>query len=197
MKLLVALAIVRGADATIASPHPYNYKQPDGTVITLRMNGDENFAYETDAKSGYPVVRADRGGGGAPTYVYAVSSEAGELSPTTLAVGAGADPAVFGLSARVFKPAPKYAEPAGAPRRTFASRGGANDLSVLAQLLIPIRFKGHEGRDVPSRDALDKLMNHVGPHEEYCPTGSVRDVYRARAESQPIRDTVQRTWVLK
>jgi M6 family metalloprotease-like protein len=47
---------------------------------------------------------------------------------------------------------------------------------TLKNLVIPIIFSDHHHRPRPSREDLDLLMNHDGPHE-IAPTGSVRDVY--------------------
>lgn len=61
--LLLAAALLGAAPAlraVPADPTPFKYTQPDGTVITLQMHGDEWFGWTTD-KAGTVVARAADG----------------------------------------------------------------------------------------------------------------------------------------
>lgn len=76
MRLVLVALAAAPAHASIASPHPYQEKQPDGSTVTLKIHGDEEFHYESDA-AGFPVVREKasmriaqsraHGGHGSPT----------------------------------------------------------------------------------------------------------------------------------
>ena len=56
---LFCIAFAAEARAVTASPHPVEELQPDGSVIELRMQGDEHAHWAEDA-DGFTVVR-DRG----------------------------------------------------------------------------------------------------------------------------------------
>ena len=67
----------------------------------------------------------------------------------------------------------------------------------LPNLVIPIRFQDHKiqqennQRILPTREEIDILMNHDGPHPTICPTGSVRDVYHENSYGKlTIKSTV-------
>jgi hypothetical protein len=58
----------------------------------------------------------------------------------------------------------------------------AQTIGTVRNLVIPIRFKDHIGRTLPSRGRLLKLFNYDtaasgGKPSTSCPTGSVRDVF--------------------
>ena len=110
--VLVALAAAT-AHASIASPHPYQEKQPDGSTVTLKIHGDEEFHYESDA-AGFPVVREKASG----EYRYAEQkTKGGRLTPTPYVVGKPV-PASAVLSRGVVPPPKERLE---ASRRLFAA----------------------------------------------------------------------------
>lgn len=51
--------------AVPATPYPIEVKQPDGTMLTIRLHGDENYHYTTTV-DGYGIVLNKKG-----YYVYA------------------------------------------------------------------------------------------------------------------------------
>ncbi len=59
-----------------ATPHPINISQPDGSVITVRLFGDERASYRTTL-DGYVVVENRRG-----EICYAKTNCAGEIMPS-------------------------------------------------------------------------------------------------------------------
>ncbi|MDR2149016.1 MAG: Ig-like domain-containing protein [Tannerella sp.] len=62
--------------AVPAYPYPIKVTQPDGTTLTIRLNGDEWFNYTT-TEDGYMIVKDKKN-----FYVYATVSKAGKLAPT-------------------------------------------------------------------------------------------------------------------
>jgi hypothetical protein len=74
-------------------------------------------------------------------------------------------------------------------RRTLGSpppdpRPKNNWTGRLYNLVVPILFEDHVNRTLPNQTHLDILFNHVGPHPEYCPTGSIRDVFYENSYGQ-------------
>lgn len=194
MKVLVALAaLFRVADATMASPWPYEAKNADGSTVKLRMNGDELTHYESDG-AGFPVVKKHG------RYVYATLGADGKLAATRHAVGV-ADPAkIAGLSASVVKPVP-HPERVAAKRVTHhrrprVKRHKDGSPTVMKNLVIPMMFKDHkrDDRPVPSMSDIDTLMNHGGAHD-LAPTGSVRDVYLVSSLGALELDSTVVDWV--
>ena len=78
----VLCLMAAGVFGMYASPRPYEVTQPDGTVVTLKMNGGPGWYYESDA-SGFPVVADGRG------YVDYATQDAvdGHLEDTGVKVG--------------------------------------------------------------------------------------------------------------
>ena len=52
----VLMACVPSAFAVSANPNSFREVQPDGTVVTLRVRGDEHFNWTEDS-AGYTVIR--------------------------------------------------------------------------------------------------------------------------------------------
>ena len=74
-----------------------SYTQPDGSVIELRVFGDEFYAV-TETVGGYVLVFDP----GAKTYYYAVlSSDSGELISSGIPIRAGDQPAKLGLKKNI------------------------------------------------------------------------------------------------
>jgi len=62
--------------AVPAIPTPIEVTQPDGTTLTIRLYGDENFHYNT-TEDGYLIAKNQQ-----DAFVYATVSQKGELQPT-------------------------------------------------------------------------------------------------------------------
>ena len=78
-------------------------------------------------------------------------------------------------------------------RRSFAA--SRNAIGRLHNIVIPIRFKDHVNRTIPTVQQLDILFNHIGPHVQYCPTGSVRDYYYETSYGQLIVNSTIVNWI--
>jgi hypothetical protein len=62
-------------------------------------------------------------------------------------------------------------------------RRAAQTTGIVKNLVIPLKWRDHTRRILPSREDIDVLMNHKGP-EARCPTGSVRDVFLENSYEQ-------------
>lgn len=65
-------------DAAPAWPFPFQVKQPDGTMLTIQLHGDEHFHWVTAAADDVILFNKDN------AYYVAEVSEDGSLTPTTL-----------------------------------------------------------------------------------------------------------------
>jgi len=68
----------------------------------------------------------------------------------------------------------------------------SGNTGTLRCLVIPIRFKDHVGRPLPTAQQLGVMINHSGKHPDYAPTGSVR--YALREFSYGNLDLVSEVW---
>ena len=155
-----------------ASPMAFKERQPDGSVVTLFVRGDEHYNWLEDA-NGFTVINRDK------WYEYAELAADGSLQSTGLVVGLD-DPASAGLEKGV-KASPgfrqkssKYVPPEGGPNGPALR---VPPLGTVKNLVVMFRFSNHVGRTLPSASDMDVLFNNVGGHPSLAPTGSVKDVY--------------------
>ena len=76
--LIVLLIPSVSLNAVPASPFPINVSQPDGTVLTIRIHGDEFFNYKTTV-DGYPLIQNGDG-----ILTYAQMNTDGKLVSTSV-----------------------------------------------------------------------------------------------------------------
>ena len=180
---LVALASVK---AMPANETPFEFTQPDGTRVTLRLRGDEFFHWHEDV-NGFTAVQVG------DTFVYAKVSAQNELEPTNLVVGQ-ADPAAKGLSTRQLPPANLRPRNTNDEQRSYrpweriaaaqAKSVGGGQPEVAASgtvknLVILCLFKDHTvAANARARADYDTLFNKVGGDTTLAPTGSVKDAYK-------------------
>jgi M6 family metalloprotease-like protein len=68
-------------------------------------------------------------------------------------------------------------------------------IGTLRNLVILLQWSDHENRALPSKEDIDILMNHEGPHK-LCPTGSVRDVYLENSYGALDLQSTVTDWIL-
>src|SRR6266568_4817228 len=78
------------SSAIMADPNPFEWTQPDGSKIKLRLRGDEFFHWREDM-AGFTVLLQNQ------EYVYARLDSQNQLAPTTWQVGR-VDPRQAGLT---------------------------------------------------------------------------------------------------
>lgn len=182
------------AHAISANPGQFQQRQPDGTLIQLRVRGDEHFNWAEDL-DGYTVVH-NKG-----WYEYARVNPQGKLVPTGLKVGLNS-PRANGLrrnelpsNAQRGKSAKKVSgavmSDAVAATEAAAAVGGG----TLRNLVVLVRFSDHAGRSLPPVADIDVLFNAPGGHPQLAPTGSVRDVYAQNSYGQLELDSTVSAWI--
>lgn len=183
------LTVAPSAFAVNANPNSFEEVQPDGTVVSLRVRGDEHFNWAEDL-DGYTVIH-NKG-----WYEYARVNPNGRLVPTGLKVGHD-NPKVFGLSKGIL--------PSAAQRAPSAKTSPDNSSTTIAQGIVPagsirnlvvlIQFSNHVGRVLPSSADINVLFNAPGGDPLLAPTGSVRDVYLQNSYGQMELNSDISRWV--
>jgi len=177
----------QAAHGVPASPEVVLERQPDGSVVELRIRGDERFHW-TEDRDGFTVVRR-RG-----WFRYADLDSRGQLVDTDLIVGRH-HPAAAGLRKRMLpEPAMRQLSPLDAKSST-APEAAVPTTGRLANLVVLLRFSNHATRSVPSQSGVDVLFNAEGGDPVLAPTGSVRDAYLEYSYGQLTLDSTVAYWV--
>ena len=197
--LLLSLAGLgtREACAINASPHPVEVTQADGTVVRLRIHGDDVFHWFED-EAGYTVVRRGR------DYLYGQLDGAGKLVAGNLMVGKGS-PVSLGISKRLL-PAPAQREkrkagPAPVNGEGAAAAPPAPPLLVppagtVKNLVVLCRFSNHTlGVHTRAEADYDTIFNTVGGDATLAPTGSVKDYYTENSYGAMTLQSTVTVWV--
>ena len=185
----VLMGFLPSAFAVSANPNSFREVQPDGTVVTLRVNGDEHFNWTEDT-AGYTVIR-QKG-----WYEYARLNPQGRLVPTGLKVGLS-NPRTYGLSKGIL---PSAAQRAASAKGSASSSGSSSAQGVapfgsIRNLVVLVQFSNHVGRELPSSSEIDVLFNAPGGDAILAPTGSVRDVYLQNSYGQMELNSDVSGWV--
>ncbi|MBW8001924.1 MAG: M6 family metalloprotease domain-containing protein [Planctomycetes bacterium] len=174
------------AFAVPANPAPAEFTQPDDTLITLHLRGDEHFHWLEDTH-GFTVVR-----GSNHKYVYALLDGDDNLSATNMVVGK-ADPKAYGLQKRILPPRSKLKQ---MRRYTNSPRGKDNTsqnvppieeplpvpvVGTIQNLVLLVSFSD-VAVDYPSSDFND-LFNQIGYTYDGA-VGSVKDFYHEASYNQ-------------
>ena len=155
---LLAVMGVAGAKAVPAYPGLMKMRQPDGTVVEVRLTGDEHYALMTDAE-GRPMVR-DR-----------------QTGFIRLAQTQEIDDRETALQADVRLSSQRRGATAGGPRRVRIS-----DIPTLGHqqsLIILVEFTDRQFTLTDPQDFYLRMLNAEGYTNQYGATGSARDFYLA------------------
>ncbi len=197
--LLVAMLLTALPPAwgMTANPEPFQQAQPDGSVVTLRMRGDQYFHWLEDGQ-GYTVLRDSAG-----QYVYAQAATDGSLASSGLAVGQGT-PAAAGLTKGLL-PSPAIREQRSLAMAAAAGPQGAQvaaDAPVrvapvggVKNLVILCRFSDHTAVQTRTQADFDTIFNTVGGDATLAPTGSVRDYYSENSYGTMTLQSTVVAWV--
>ncbi len=183
------LAYVPSVLAVPANPNSFQDIQPNGTVVSLRVRGDEHFNWTEDL-AGYTVIRSKG------WYEYARVNPQGRLVATGLKVGIN-NPRAGGLNKGLL---PSAAQRAKSARKSPGSSGsstiqGAAPAGAIRNLVVMIQFSNHAGRALPSSSDINILFNAPGGDPQLAPTGSVRDVYLQNSYGQMELNSDVSGWI--
>lgn len=193
MLVNVIFAVLLSTDAfgVEASPRPVRLTQPDGTRITLQINGNE-FSHWYEDREGYRVVGEPTRAGGI-AYFYALPDARGddERQASERMVGKDAPPP--GLQKGLAPPRINARDADLLSEETLHDHGATTAMQTrtrssqattkVKNLVILMRFKDHKnsGRTLPDLADFDQIFNKVGGHLDHVrsgvKSGSVRDFY--------------------
>lgn len=164
--LLLLLFVPVPALGVVANPDAIEHRQPDGTVVTIYLKGDEYLHWNED-ETGFAIVRsADR------RWWYYAREDNGRLVPTLYAAGS-VDPESVGLVK------PDIAKLRMEPQRS-PQAGGVPDVQkapltgTMKNLVVLVDFTDLTISN--TRQEFDDLFNQIGYTSDGA-TGSVRDFY--------------------
>lgn len=180
---------VAGAHAVPACPSPVEVVQPDGSVVTVTLKGDEHFNWAV-SDDGYTLLRDDSG------YLVYAESRAGRLEPSALHYrdGNSSEASFLGIKPGLNFSASQIRE-ASSPRKlsdagfntqidgTFPSKGERKLLMLL------LNYKDTSPRF--AKEDFDMYMNG----EKYAGIGSFRDYYLENSYGQLDITTTVTRWI--
>lgn len=177
---MILIGFCPRAHAIIADPNPFEFTQPDGSKVTLRLRGDEFYHWQEDT-NGFTVVRQDN------RFVYATLDAQQNLVPTVWQAGQ-ADPRTVGLTPGILLPPEKRQanqNDGKAPYRPWANKIYRRDIAAVGtvkNLVILCKFSDHTlGVHTRNQSDYDTLFNKVGGDSALAPTGSVKDAYKTNS----------------
>lgn len=176
LSFIFASCLALTATAIPAQPGTFTHTQKDGTVITLRIVGDEHFHYFVNVDNGRTMLRHDDGD-------FYFANEA-EIAPLRAAADTRRAMANEQRLARLKKRADALGintDPktliANGPHKTTAGvyngamKGSKKGLVILMEF-PDLKFKSHN-----DRAAYDRVFNQEG-YNEYGSIGSVHDYFK-------------------
>ncbi len=180
--------------ANQANPNPIFEKQPDGTIIEVRLKGDEHFHWSED-KNGYTILLHQG------WYKYANKNNNGRLTASEHVVGQ-ANPKALGLQKRIKPSAAVQAESSkkltdeNTPQRAL-------QIGTVKNLVVLLRFANHaesavgagDERPLPSVSDMEVLFNNIGGDPILAPTGSIKDLYLENSYGQFTLDSNVQAWI--
>lgn len=199
MALVMLLLGSNFAKAVVACPDPAIVAQPDGTSLTLMLNGDEWFNFTTTS-DGYTIVKDVNDG----FYKYAVLQDnelvAGTMVAHDLAMRTPMERAILSNTVRYLAPDVKTVASMRAKRRLHGNTGHY-DYKNFRGLVILVEYND---RSFVYADAHGLFNGMINEHDykgfmsnaqfpELIPyTGSVRDYFYASSagEFDPVFDVV-------
>ena len=190
--IIAALALM-GVNAAPVRNAITTYTQPDGSVITLRLCGDEYYHYYT-TEDGTPVTLCDDG-----YYRYTTIDNDNNLKASSIAVGKGESLDAensnrvvarhkemhrLGKTRRVEK-----IKEGHAPMRQAVKRKSDENAEVKG-LIIMAEFQDKKFK--VSQSTINDMMNKEGYTDKYGSIGSARDYFIAQSygQFQPNFDVV-------
>lgn len=193
---VTGLAFSLAAKAVIANPIPVTVLQPDGSKVTLTLQGDEFFSYTTTSQ-GFTVVQNTITG----AWEYAKTDASGELVPTGEIARDDQQP-VSGIKGLKPIVTPQDQAQHNIARYNAPSRHAKGyDYSKFRGLVILVEYNDAPFTREDIHDLFDQMINKPGfdgyisntliPSKIPC-TGSVRDYYfeNSNGKFDPVFDVI-------
>ena len=180
---ILAIAVPAAAHAVCAIPGPVKVKQPDGSTVTVRIHGDENFNWLTST-DGYTLVHD---AGGLLTYA---AEKSGRLVPSGLRYvdGNSAEAAAVGLKPGMM-PEKELLRHRSVSKDGFQTQIDATFPTKGKRKLLMVLVNYNNTKPVFSQQDFDGYMNG----EAFGGIGSFRDYYLENSYGQlDITTTVTR-----
>lgn len=170
--IILALFTISIADAAPAYPHPVKVTQPDGSVLTLRLHGDEYLNWVTCGNSlvakgsdGYYHYAAFDSGG--------ISRVQGSIVRSSLSGdGSAVKPPKAAVQAAKAKRQKAAAD--GRRQKSAAAVGGTGPYLVMLIEFSDLSFNAGDG--TVSNTDFSNMLNQAG-YSDNGGTGSVKDYY--------------------
>jgi M6 family metalloprotease-like protein len=167
----------------LASPFPFQARQPDGTEIELYITGNPRGYYYLDKSRSYPVVQDASN----EYYVYADISSDGDLVKTSFVVGGDFDPADLPLrsigESRKVKAPVKKNNKFRLPKGREVVRSG-----TVQNLVVLVRWSNSPPvSSLPTPAQIARLFN--------SDTQSVKDVYRLASGGKLTVESTVTEWL--
>lgn len=182
---LSAALILMGVSAAPVKRAITSYTQPDGSVITLRLCGDEYYHYYT-TEDGTPVTMCEDG-----FYRYTTLDEEKNIVASDVKAGEALTGDIAHIDAIKMQQKMLYEKRRSiktqgiksrrAPMRQAAVSTADNDGSVRGLILL-VEFQ--DKTFTTSQSIINDMMNKEGYTDEYGSIGSARDYFTAQSYGQ-------------
>ncbi len=185
--ILLQLGIASACLAVPATPYPVRVEQPDGTIIQIRIHGDEFNSFRTSTDD-YLIVKNDD-----DFYVYAEKDIDGNLQPTAAKVSNGM---LRSSKSNAFVKRSEYLsgfkkqqteirqERANAPalvndikQKAYPTNGSPKAIIIL------VNFQDQSFTVPNAQQAFSNMLNKAN-YSEHEATGSARDYFKASSNGK-------------
>lgn len=151
--LLVSGYLSLVCDAMQANPEPFDVQQPDGSMASIFLRGNEHFNFLEDTM-GFRVIETQLNGDvpdSPPLWVYASRDQAsGAIVPSQIAVGSVADPMAAAAMLPEFNPVLRGSNDNASPFANTNNGAGAGVLNIASA-------------SAPGVDATDSYSQQAQP----------------------------------
>ena len=181
LALLLALYTFQQTMAVPAYPHPVQYRQPDGSVVTLLLKGDEYIHWATSPE-GYTLLINKAG-----FYEYAKTDPSGNLALSGVRYHNSEEqtPEEKDLQKTILKNLRYSGEQKSLQRQAWQIRekeslraSGQNRKELVGTVRIPLILVGFPGKTFSkSKESFEMLVNQPNYTENGTITGSVCDYF--------------------
>lgn len=169
--IVILLSFLQDISAAPAYPYPLQITQPDGSLVTIKMHGDEFFGYQTTI-DGKTIYRKTDG------YFYYATYGYNGLEVSDIKVGQSAGGIITksygGMDPQVAKYLRSQSPMLSMQTKSVESK---NTLQSTRGLIIIVQYKDVNFKTSSPQATFNRLANEEG-YSDNGATGSVRDYFR-------------------